>query len=112
MPYTPLGARIPTVPAMLVLSSGSPAIAAAPQTAPATVDLAPTLKPILAKHKTPGLIAAILDGEKVTALGAVGIRKTDAPELMTANPPLSARRFTWEGFRRGMDQAVRKAPHM
>ena len=57
--------------------------AAAPAVGPARVDLASTLKPILAKHKIPGLLGAIVDGYQVTALGAVGVRKAGAAELMT-----------------------------
>jgi len=49
-------------------------------------ELAPVLKPILEKyHEIPGLIGAIVDGDRTTAIGAVGIRKVGAPEPMTAN---------------------------
>jgi CubicO group peptidase (beta-lactamase class C family) len=49
-------------------------------------DLVPVLKPILDKHKDlPGLVAAIVDGERITAIGAVGVRKAGSPERMTAN---------------------------
>jgi CubicO group peptidase (beta-lactamase class C family) len=49
-------------------------------------DLAPVLKPILAKHKElPGLVGAIVDGERITAIGAVGVRKAGSPERMTAS---------------------------
>ena len=48
-------------------------------------DLTPVLKPILDKHKElPGLVAAIVDGERITAIGAVGVRKAGSPERMTA----------------------------
>src|SRR5262245_62169708 len=50
-------------------------------TAARGADLAPVLRPILEKHKEmPGLVGAILDGEKITAIGAVGVRKFGAPE--------------------------------
>ncbi len=49
-------------------------------------ELAPVLKPILEKsHKLPGLVGAIVDGNRITAIGAVGIRKVGAPEPMTAD---------------------------
>jgi CubicO group peptidase (beta-lactamase class C family) len=63
------------------------ALAALPFTAaaaPAPFDLSPTLKPILAKHKAPGIIAAILDANTITALGAAGIRKSDSPVPITS----------------------------
>jgi CubicO group peptidase (beta-lactamase class C family) len=49
-------------------------------------DLTPVLAPILEKHQEmPGLLAAIVDGERISAIGAVGVRKAGAPERMTAN---------------------------
>lgn len=49
-------------------------------------DLAPVLKPILEKHKEmPGLVGAILDGDKISAIGAVGVRKFGAPERIRAD---------------------------
>ncbi len=49
-------------------------------------DLTPLLAPILEKHsEMPGLVAAIVDGDRVSAIGAVGFRKAGAPERMTAN---------------------------
>jgi CubicO group peptidase (beta-lactamase class C family) len=49
-------------------------------------DLAPVLKPILEKHKElPGLVAAIVDGDRITSIGAVGVRKAGAPQRMTSN---------------------------
>ncbi len=48
--------------------------------------LAPVLEPILEKHKEmPGLIGAILDGDRITAIGAVGVRKAGAPERFRAD---------------------------
>jgi CubicO group peptidase (beta-lactamase class C family) len=47
-------------------------------------DLTPILAPILEQHRAmPGLIAAIVDGERLSAIGAVGVRKAGAPEKMT-----------------------------
>lgn len=54
-------------------------------TAPAA-DLAPVLRPILEKHnEMPGLVGAIVDGDRVTAIGAVGVRKAGAPERFRAD---------------------------
>ena len=64
--------------AMLILV-GSYAKAAEPQ------NLASTLQPILAKHQTPALWGAIVDGGQVVALGAVGVRKFGSPERVTVN---------------------------
>ena len=59
-------------------------IAADVPTANRPADLAPVLKPILEQHHAmPGLIAAIVDGERISAIGAVGVRKAGAPEKMT-----------------------------
>ncbi len=59
-------------------------LAADVTTANRPADLAPVLKPILEKHQEmPGLIAAIVDGERISAIGAVGVRKAGAPEKMT-----------------------------
>lgn len=46
-------------------------------------DLGPVLAPIQEKYKLPGMIAAILEGEHITAIGAVGVRKIGAPDPMT-----------------------------
>ncbi|HKD36698.1 MAG TPA: serine hydrolase domain-containing protein [Pirellulales bacterium] len=62
---------------LLSLSIGGTATAA---------DLAPVLRPILEKHsEMPGLVGAIVDGERVTAIGAVGVRKAGAPERFRAD---------------------------
>src|SRR5688572_1934976 len=41
------------------------------------------LEPIRAKHKLPGLVAAIVEGDDVVAIGAAGVRKLGSPEPMT-----------------------------
>lgn len=43
------------------------------------------LGPIREKHKVPGLIAGIVDGNGLRIAGAVGVRKAGSPELMTVN---------------------------
>ncbi len=44
------------------------------------LDLDPMLQAVLKKHPhMPGLVAAIVDGERITALGAVGLRKAGSP---------------------------------
>jgi CubicO group peptidase (beta-lactamase class C family) len=65
------------------------AAAPAPQP-PATIladkpqDLASMLDPIRAKYKLPGMVAAVLQGERITAIGACGVRKIGDPALFTA----------------------------
>jgi CubicO group peptidase (beta-lactamase class C family) len=61
------------------------AISVARADPPPLIDLIPTLTPILQRHKTPCLIAAIVDGQRLSAIGAVGIRKFGAPERVTPN---------------------------
>jgi CubicO group peptidase (beta-lactamase class C family) len=74
-------------------AAASRGIAQQPQLMPAAgekaaarpAELAPVLKPILEKYHTlPGLVGAIVDGDGIMAIGAVGIRKVGATEPMTA----------------------------
>jgi CubicO group peptidase (beta-lactamase class C family) len=46
------------------------------------------LEPIRAKHKLPGLAAAIVEGDEVIAIGATGLRKVGAPEPITIDDKL------------------------
>src|SRR5258706_12168175 len=46
-------------------------------------DLSPLLAPILGKHGIPGMAAAIVDGERLTALGVAGLREAGKPEKAT-----------------------------
>src|SRR5258706_7313309 len=46
-------------------------------------DLSPLLAPILGKHGIPGMAAAIVDGERLTALGVAGVREAGKPEQAT-----------------------------
>jgi CubicO group peptidase (beta-lactamase class C family) len=65
------------IPSLLLLVVGRSASAA---------DLTPVLRPILEKHgEMPGLVAAIVEGDRVTAIGAVGVRKSGAPERFRAD---------------------------
>lgn len=43
------------------------------------------LKPLREKHKLPGIVGAILQGDKLVAVGAVGVRKVGSPEPITIN---------------------------
>ncbi len=43
-------------------------------------DVSGLLKPIQERHKIPGMVAAIVEGDQVIALGAVGVRKAGSPE--------------------------------
>jgi CubicO group peptidase (beta-lactamase class C family) len=72
--------------AVLALAMAVRCAAADRPAANRAADLTPVLTPILEKHQEmPGLLAAIVDGERVSAIGAVGVRKAGAPERMTAN---------------------------
>ena len=59
--------------------------AAAATTQAAADSLDALLEPIRAKHKLPGLVAAIVEGDDVIAIGATGIRKLGAPDAITVN---------------------------
>jgi len=49
-------------------------------------NLAPALQPILTKHSTvPGMVAAIVENDGVSAIGAVGVRKAGTNVPFTAN---------------------------
>src|SRR5436305_142237 len=41
------------------------------------------LAAIVAKHHLPGMVAGIVEGERMTWVGAAGVRKMGSPELMT-----------------------------
>src|SRR5262245_45560629 len=43
------------------------------------------LEPIRARHSVPGLAGAIVVGDTVTEIGAVGVRKAGSPERLTVN---------------------------
>ncbi|MFN0050652.1 MAG: serine hydrolase domain-containing protein [Planctomycetales bacterium] len=46
------------------------------------------LTPVLEKHKTPGLVAGIVRGDRLWVAGAVGVRKSGSPEPMTVHDQL------------------------
>jgi CubicO group peptidase (beta-lactamase class C family)/dienelactone hydrolase len=46
------------------------------------------LEPILEKHQVPGLVAGIVKRSGLSAVGAVGLRKTGSPEPITVNDKL------------------------
>jgi len=52
---------------------------------PAPKDLAELLEPIRAEHHLPALVAAVVQGDRLIALGAVGRRRADAPDPATVN---------------------------
>jgi CubicO group peptidase (beta-lactamase class C family) len=45
-------------------------------------DLSPLLKELLESHRTPGMVAAILDAQRITAIGAAGMRKAGFVEAL------------------------------
>jgi len=46
-------------------------------------DLSPLLNSILAKHTAPGIVGAVVEDGKITALGAAGVRKAGSAAAMT-----------------------------
>ena len=51
-------------------------------------DLEKLLAPIREKHKVPGLVAGIIQGDGLMIAAAVGVRKSGAPEAITVNDKL------------------------
>ncbi|HVT29793.1 MAG TPA: serine hydrolase domain-containing protein [Lacipirellulaceae bacterium] len=47
------------------------------------LDLTPLLTPLIAKHRIPGIAAARLQGDRITAAGVAGVRKVGAAEPIT-----------------------------
>jgi CubicO group peptidase (beta-lactamase class C family) len=64
--------------ALVLLVLMFPAMAAAEKP---PVDLAETLAPLAAKYKLPGVVGAVIHGDKIVALGSVGIRRVGDPTL-------------------------------
>lgn len=50
---------------------------------PKVESLDAVLEPIRAKHQIPALAAAIMQGDKISAIGAVGVRRIGSPEEVT-----------------------------
>jgi CubicO group peptidase (beta-lactamase class C family) len=50
---------------------------------PVVRDVSPQLVPLLAQHKLPGMVAAVLLGHRTVAIGAAGIRRRGSPEKIT-----------------------------
>jgi CubicO group peptidase (beta-lactamase class C family) len=46
-------------------------------------DVSELLKPIIEKHKIPGIAAVIVSGDRIEAIGCAGIRKKGSPEAVT-----------------------------
>src|SRR5262249_25728801 len=59
------------------LPTSASTIAAAGR-ADAPRDLAPALAPLVARYKLPGAVGAILQGDRVVAVGSAGVRKAGA----------------------------------
>lgn len=58
-------------------------LACSPAFAAELEDLAPFLKPVLAKHDVPGLAAAVVVGTDLVAIGAVGVRQRGEAAALT-----------------------------
>src|SRR5208282_4920746 len=50
---------------------------------PVQVDLSPLLRPIRDQYEAPGLVAAVVQGDRVTASGSVGVRKIRTSESIS-----------------------------
>lgn len=67
---------------LLCLLAPQPAAAAAPAQ---PQDLADVLKPIREKRGVPALAGLVLEGDRIVAQGAVGVRKNGYPDAVTIN---------------------------
>src|SRR5437868_1606113 len=85
----PKTAKSTAIATTVLLLIGTMSMADEPAGKPLTSDseLEKLLEPIREKHKVPGLVAGILEGDKLTA-AAVGVRKAGAPEPITVNDKL------------------------
>jgi CubicO group peptidase (beta-lactamase class C family) len=81
MPCRPLA----FVLALIVASSCTLVARAAEPAGTPVDDLSPLLAESVKKHKLPGMAAAIVDGGKITALGAAGVRCQGRPEKITVD---------------------------
>ena len=50
---------------------------------PQSIDLATQLEPFRAEGKIPGMVALVIQGDRIVAQGAVGVRKLGSPGLIT-----------------------------
>src|SRR4051812_30681891 len=48
-------------------------------------DLSPTLEPIIVQHDVPGMVAALIDGDHILAIGATGVRRRGDATKVTVN---------------------------
>ena len=63
--------------ALVIVFSATMAHAAAQR------DISPVLDPIIVKHDVPGMVAALIDGDKIIAIGAAGVRRRGDAEKVT-----------------------------
>jgi CubicO group peptidase (beta-lactamase class C family) len=63
--------------AILMLFTAAMAHAAAQR------DISSLLEPIIVKHDVPGMVAALIDGDKILAIGAAGVRRRGDAEKVT-----------------------------
>ncbi|CAG0967288.1 Protein flp [Phycisphaerales bacterium] len=75
--------------AAALIGGTSPAAAGMVQPPPAAAatepprDITSILEPIIAKHKVPGMAAAVIQGDRIVMLGAAGVRAAGHPEKAT-----------------------------
>ena len=75
--------------ALVVVQPGAHGATTRPATTQAAAEsLDALLEPIRAKRKLPGLVAAIVEGDEVIAIGAAGVRKLESPEPITVDDKL------------------------
>ena len=63
--------------------TASPAPVGQPTSAPAPADVSGILEPIRERYRLPALAAVVLQGDRITMAGAVGVRKLGSPEEVT-----------------------------
>src|SRR5258708_39867175 len=88
--------NLSVIAAMWTIMTGVPVLATEPKLADSPPDppvasspeIEALLEPIRQKHKVPGLIAGIVQEDRLMVAGAVGIRKLGSPDSITINDKL------------------------
>ena len=77
-----MGRRPAAVVALVVTLCVQHVVAQAPAK---PADVSDVLAPIIRTHDVPGMVAAVIEGDRVVAVGAAGVRKRGGKEKVTAN---------------------------
>src|SRR5689334_8723265 len=68
---------------LLVLLAGAFCQAATAQPADAPRDVSELLRAVIGRHDVPGMVAAVIEGDRVVATGAAGVRQRGGRDKVT-----------------------------